>query len=266
MSLDKVIQIKKMMFLRTILIMDEGDVCKRLLNVRAHEYVENNAEGRINEFCSPIFDIINTSISLGLYDVTMRMINSGCYMSKYEWRNLVWEKAWEREEEDCVLMYKQPHQDYLLFRVSDMPYYLIWWALADLYPRKIRMCEIMAALVCDTGLLRANDLRLKKKSFSHKVCGRCDLGILENINHVVMQCPYFQDDRARMCEAIQQLGSDTARSVMEDIQNFFYVIMGKHPDGAPFQAMIEIWLITGDIISNMYRNVISDGRQIRISV
>ena len=169
-------------------------------------------------------------------------------MSKYEWRKMVWEKAWAREEEDCTLMYKQPHQDYLLFKVSDMPYYLVWWALADLYPMKIRMCVIMAALVFDTSLLKANDMRLKNKTFSHKMCSNCALGCIENSNHIVMQCPFFQEHRGRMWDAIEQLGNDTGKAVMDDTQNYFYVVMGKHPEGVPIQAMIEIWLITGEII------------------
>ena len=170
---------------------------------------------------------------------------------------MLWEKAWASEDEDCVLMYKQPHQNYLLFNVTDKPYYLIWWALADLYPMKIRMCEIMAALVCDTSLLKATDLRLKKKSFSQNVCSRCDLGIIESTNHIVMQCPYYQEYRVRMHDAIEQLGSDTSAAVMEDVQNYFYVIMGKHPENAPLHEMMGIWSITGDCISEMYRCAIA---------
>ena len=68
-----------------------------------------------------------------------------------------------------------------------------------------------------------------------------------------MSCPYFQEHRGRMWDAIDQLGNDTVKAVMDDAQNYFYVVMGKHPEGAPLQAMIEIWLITGEIISDMYR-------------
>ena len=74
---------------------------------------------------------------------------NGYYFSKAEWRKMVWDKVWMMEDEGCCIMYKQPQQNYLLFNVTNKPYYLVWWILADLYPMKLGMCEIMAALVCD---------------------------------------------------------------------------------------------------------------------
>ena len=52
------------------------------------------------------------------------------------------------------------------------------------------------------------------------------------------------------------LESDCAVRVVADSQNFFYNVMGRHPEGMSFQAMIEIWLISGDCITNMYRRAI----------
>ena len=74
---------------------------------------------------------------------------NGYYFSKAEWRKMVWDKVWMMKDEGCCIMYKQPQQNYLLFNVTNKPYYLVWWILADLYPMKLGMCEIMAALVCD---------------------------------------------------------------------------------------------------------------------
>ena len=67
----------------------------------------------------------------------MRMTNTGCYFSKTEWGNLMWEKVSLKEDEKCTIMYKQPHQKYLPFEVTDKPYHLIWWILADQYPEKL---------------------------------------------------------------------------------------------------------------------------------
>ena len=138
------------------------------------------------------------------------------------------------EDEDCVTMYKQPHQNYLLFEITDRPYYLVWWILADLHPSRMRMCETMARLVCDAGLLIATDYRLKGKSFSSKICGKCDLGILENINHLVMQCPFYSEERANLHQSINQLGTDLAKRIRSDPANYFHNIMGKQPEYAGY--------------------------------
>ena len=171
MSIDRVIQVKKLLFLRTILVMKDHDVCKRILRARANDFSNNVERGRRSENSSPIYEIMSTSIQAGLYDIRMRMINNGCYLSKFEWKKLVWEKIWLMEDEDCIIMYKQPYQKYILFEITDRSYYLKWWILADLHPRKMQMCEIMARLLCDAGLLISTDYRLKGKSFSGKVCG-----------------------------------------------------------------------------------------------
>ena len=78
-------------------------------------------------------------------------------------------------------MYKQPNQNYLLFDITGKSYYIVWCFLADLFPGKTAMCEIMASLVCDESLLKANDYRLKRKGHSHRICVKCNLGSIEDI-------------------------------------------------------------------------------------
>ena len=44
------------------------------------------------------------------------------------------------------------------------------------------------SLVCGKSLLKATDYRLKGKAFSHKICNKCDLGITENVQHLIFEC------------------------------------------------------------------------------
>ena len=259
LSIDRLIQIKKLIFLRTILVSEDDDICKRILIARATEFSANMALGRINEFSSPIYDILNTSIQADLYEICMRMIVVGCQYSKQEWRKIVWERIWSKEDDDCIMMYRQPHQKYLLFDVTEKPYYLVWWILSDLFPNKTAICEIMASLVCDTSLLKANDYRLKKKSYSQKICTRCQLGILENIKHLVMQCPHFSDESRALYDALNLLRTETSARVLNDPQNYFPILMGKQPEYATFHEMVEIWMITSDHISKIYKRAL-EGR------
>ena len=101
---------KKLMFLRTILVLDDDDICIRIIIARALDFSENIEKGRRNVNCSPIFDILSVSIHVGVYDTCMRMILTVCYFSKVEWRKIVWDKVWMMEDEDCCIMYKQPKQ------------------------------------------------------------------------------------------------------------------------------------------------------------
>ena len=56
------IQVKKLMFPRTILIMEDDDVCKHILIARARECSANLDTCRRNDFSSPIFDILDVSM------------------------------------------------------------------------------------------------------------------------------------------------------------------------------------------------------------
>ena len=257
MSLDRVIQVKKLLFLRTIMVLNDDDRCKRILVNRANELCENLNVKKRNEFSSPIFDILNTSIQVELFDSCMRMIRFGCLYSKAEWRKIVWEKVWCKEDEDCLRMYKQPHQNHLLFEITGKPYYLVWWILGDLFPTRMRMCEIMASLVCEAGLLRSTDYRLKKHSHSSRICDKCDLGIVESANHTVMQCPFFNDESRDLFYSIERINSEVANRVINDPPQYYNVIMGKQPEYARFDEMVEIWLISGAAISSMYTRAIT---------
>ena len=130
--------------------------------------------------------------------------------------------------------------------------YLVWWIISDLYPNRIKMCERMAALVCDTSKLKATDYRLKSKSFSNKVCTKCYLGIKESIHHVVMQCPFFGHDRISMYTDLEKLNNDVSNQILGNPQQLFYVLMGKQPDLTDFESMLDFWLILGRHISQMY--------------
>ena len=82
------------------------------------------------------------------------------------------------------------------------------------------MCEAMASLVCNSSQLKSPIYRLKRKTFRRKICNKCDLGIVEDIKHLEMQCPYYNDERIELQESLGSLNSEIATRVMNDSQNF----------------------------------------------
>ena len=167
------------MFLRTILELEDDAICKRLLYERSLEYANQRAKASINEHDSPIYDLLNTSADIGLYEVCVNMIRNKHHYTKQEWKVIVWEKIWKMEDKDCNRMYIDGRDTPMLFKVLSKPYYLIWWIISDQYPK-------MAAIVSDASKLKANDVKLKSSSFWAKTCTRCDLGLIENAKHIVM--------------------------------------------------------------------------------
>ena len=104
--------------------------------------------------------------------------------------------------------------------------------------------------------MKDHDYRLKRKSFSHKVCVRCVLGIREDVNHVVMQCPCNEGIREEMFDVIKAIDVDKSTRLLSEQQNVFKILMGYHPVDMPFEFMINVWVISSKYIADMYRQVI----------
>ena len=80
--------------------------------------------------------------------------------------------------------------------------YLTWWAISDLDHRLVRMCEDLSKIVCHASRLKRDDFRLKRLTMSNKTCTNCDLYCIEDVCHIVTQCPFYQDDREMMYDEI----------------------------------------------------------------
>ena len=61
------IQVKKLMFLRTIMNLDENAICKRVLLAKTQSYIADRDAGRRNASNSPIYDILNVAHSVKVY-------------------------------------------------------------------------------------------------------------------------------------------------------------------------------------------------------
>ena len=178
----KFIKVKKLLFLRTILVMPDDSICRQILKTRKEAYVNNPNNGINNVHSSPTFELLNTCSEFDILDMCYTMIENGCHLSKSEWSKYIRSIAWRKEDEE----YSVTNKDSILYQVTEKPRCITWWAISDLISSMVGTCEIMAKLVCDTSLLKSSDYRLKKLSFSHKICTACDLGIREDIKHIVM--------------------------------------------------------------------------------
>ena len=101
---------------------------------------------------------------VGLFNICMNMVFNDHYYTKEDWKKIVWENVWTKEDEDVCILYKQPNRKKnWLFDIIEKPYYLTWWIISDNFPNL--MCEKMSAMVCGCSLLKSHDLNLKKATF-----------------------------------------------------------------------------------------------------
>ena len=105
LSIDRLIQAKKLMFLRTITTLDDDAECKKILVETSNRYLEDVGKCSQNVTNSPIFEMFNVTKEVGLSDMCINMITNGHYYPKNEWRGILWQTIWKQEEQDCVILY-----------------------------------------------------------------------------------------------------------------------------------------------------------------
>ena len=87
------IYVKKLLFIRTIVCMDEDYVYKKLLISRTHQFNDDIERHVVNEHHSPIFEMLRVAILFGLYRETVQRIFGIRAYSEVAWKNLVWGSA-----------------------------------------------------------------------------------------------------------------------------------------------------------------------------
>ena len=152
-SIDRFVKVKQLLFLRTILVMPDDAICKRMLVHKAAFYNDHQDILSRNESDSPICEILNVCKEYGIFEKCLNMINCGCYLTKAEWKGMVWEIAWQMEDNE----YSLSCPNTFMFRIIDKPFFLTWLIIFDLVPSITGECETMAKLVCNCSLLKDSD-------------------------------------------------------------------------------------------------------------
>ena len=196
LKLTSYINIKRLLFVLTILKMVPVNPLRRIFELRFEGFRGNTVKCRENEYSNPIYNIMDVAVMYGLVDAINGMLKCEVPISlKRAWSKLIWERAWKLEDANLRasnMIFKD--NDILSLTVCDTRY-ITGWQISDLDFRLMKMCETMSKLVCHANLLKRDDCRLKRLPMSNRTCINCDMYCIEDITHILMQCPYYQDDR-----------------------------------------------------------------------
>ena len=221
-------------------------------------YIYNRKQGQENVFHSPIYDLPNTSNRFGLLHNILEMVAEHVPCSaKKSWSRLVWQRAWALDDvywDSTMLLFSRTD---LLRKSLGKSQYLTWWFLADNLPHLQGTCETMARLVCHASQLKDDDVRLIGGSHSQKICTYCDLGIIETVNHMVMQCPSSVGLRVQMFKDMHNADPVTSDKLKQRLNQTFNWLMGMQPENIEASAMAQMWVIAGAYICKMYHQRIS---------
>ena len=135
---------------------------------------------------------------------------------KGRWSDYVWAQAWKLDDAYWCSIFTINNDCKYLHSTIGVTKYLTWWSISDKFPNMLRWCENLAKIVCKSSLLRVDDFRLKDSLHSAKVCSLCDNYSIENIEHIVMQCPFFENNRVELYKKIDLLDPIFKRKMGEN--------------------------------------------------
>ena len=111
-----------------------------------------------------------------------------------------------------------------------------------------------------------DDVLLAKGTYGVRMCIECDLGLEEDVKHIVMQCPMYEDSRKILFQTINELPNDIGSLVLDEPGEVLYILLGKSDQRLDIEQMIQVWLISASFISRMYRTAIKKRRQLDLNV
>ena len=224
------------------------------LKVVAKMYLKNGQEQV--KTLSIVRDLLSVASLFNIGSEFKNMVERDHVYEKSVWKKIIWDRAWSLEDTYWRIETHLKRELDILSEVNHSPRYSIWWTLSDNNHSCTYICETMARLTCHARLLKNVDLRLKSQSMAAKMCSMCDLAAVENVSHLVMQCPKLEKERANMFREIERVVDNFNNVVASNDELIINVLLGKAPKSIPSDKMVLIWRIAGLNIHNMYKLVI----------
>ena len=257
--LERMVEVKKLLFTRSILALDDSESCKMVFCKRVEDHLMNVEAGRRNIYSSNVFDMLNVASDFGFLDVLVGMSRMRHHWSKDVWKRNVWKRAWELDE--CYWgMQRLCHRSLdLMMNINGKSRYLVWWQISDADHRLMRCWETMVRLISHTSLLKVDDVRLKGSTVAARFCTSCDLSAMEDARHLIMQCPKWQSERTELMAEILNISDGTGQALLESQCDLLYVLMGKHARGFTYEQMVGVWTMSAWHIARMYNRKVRQG-------
>ena len=250
--LEILILIRKVIFIRTIIMMEDDELVKVVFRKRVQKFCEEPNRAVYNEVRSPTFEIMHAAVRLDMIDLVLDYLDGLKLWSKAGWKNLVWSRGWALNDRRNNMILRMHRDMDLFYTVFDKVSYTCWWAIADMYPNYIYFCETMIKLLCHASKLKVDSFTLKSGPRSLRVCTRCFMSQLDDAKHMIIQCNDTQDERTNMFSEIYNILNDESE-IIRRLDNVFPILLGREIEGLSELGTLKLRIVAGTHIHNMYQ-------------
>ena len=252
------IYVKKLLFIRTIAVLKENSLYRKIFVERYATYLEDKTSANVNKYKSPTFDILRIAEYFGILNEVGSILAGTLFFTKKQWKDLIWSKAWCIERQDWCFRHILFKATCYLKIVLEPSYMLIWWELCDIYPVLIPYCETMVKLICGASSLKSDNYQYRSDNTRRVYCDLCQNLAIEDIEHLIMQCPYLQDIRTKMFEDLSSVAIEYRTQVYNTGENIFHILLGKIPTRFDPEFTYKFMRIVCICVHKMYCTVISN--------
>ena len=253
--LENFINVKKLLFTRTLMVQQNGNIHKEVFRLRLNQFIENPRRCIENVHNSPISDMLKIACICDVLNDIVKMTKETHYFSKEMWSRKIWERAWSVEDFDWNIRTRYFEITKMYKEIESGPQYSIWWKLADKFPRIIRQCETMIKLICGASRLKEDDQHCKSKGI---MCSHCKKYAKEDACHVIMQCSDTEHLRREMANSINERIGNVYYTNISMRGDYFNILLGKICDEFPAEVMTTFWATTCIYVSKMYWSAINN--------
>ena len=143
--------------------------------------------------------------------------------------------------------------------ISISPEYMIWWRISDGDHELMKACECLMKLITHSSLLKTDDVRLKGQTIAARFCDRCEHASMDDVRHLVLQCPSLQDARNAMFRELSEVDNGRSHVILASPGDTLYLLLGKIADGFSIEVMVSFWTVAARHIASMYYEKIMKG-------
>ena len=123
--------------------------------------------------------------------------------------------------------------------------------ISDADPSLMKICECMASISAHASKLKSDDVNIKGFPVRHRVYLQSELYALENIHHIVMQCPGFYNLMVQMYEEIEALNGGISLRFEEEPSQVFHWLLGYGIEGVDTSDLWMLWKTSGTFVTKM---------------
>jgi hypothetical protein len=183
MSIKAHIDIKRLLFMWQVAQLGMASLYKKVFICRfvCHMY------GDSSKHCGPLWQAIKTCKEYDLMDMVEHAVQSGDYMDIREWKRLVKNKVWARENQKWSIICRLYSSLSTVKQGIPSIKLWSWWQYVQDCPSDMHRVKVILKLLLNVHGLKCSAARYTGNGAS-VLCEQCDHYQAETISHVLFEC------------------------------------------------------------------------------